>query len=216
MPTQWRAARSLTQLLAQVNKSCPDRAKGCDGMIGDTRHKATRSDHNPDPGGVVRALDVTNDPEGGMTSDWLARASVASRDPRIRYVISRGRIASSTVHPWVWRAYEGDPHNSHCHLSVIAGPGGDDARAWTLKTASPRGTEPPDFPGLVKLGIAGSKVFAVQARLHARGWAIKVDGIAGPSTVQAIKGFQRQVGAAVDGVVGPQTWALLWTAPVTR
>ena len=216
MPTPWRPARSLTQLLNQVNRSCPTRAKGCDGMIGDARHKATRSDHNPDARGVVRALDVTHDPKGGLSSDSLARALVASRDPRIRYVISAGQIASSTQNPWVWRKYEGsNPHTSHCHVSVVAGAAGDDGRTWTLKAGPPAATYPP-FPGLVRTGTRGTAVRAVQARMRARGWPVVVDGIAGPALERAVRAFQKQVETTIDGVVGPVTWHLLWAAKVTR
>ena len=218
MPTQWRAARSLTQLLAQVNKSCPGRSKCADGMIGDAAHRATKSEHNPDAGGVVRALDVTNDPEGGLTSDWLARALISSRDPRIRYVISRGKIASSTVSPWVWRRYEGDPHNGHCHLSVVDGACGDDPRPWTLRAGSavPPPAACPTFPGVVRNGSKGSGVFQVQARLHARGWSVAVDGAFGPATDKAVRAFQDDKNLTVDGVVGPDTWRALWQAKVTR
>ena len=218
MTAPWRPARSLTQLLAQVNTSCPGRAKGCDGIIGDAAHQATGGEHNPDAGGVVRALDITNDPESGMTSAHLADWLIASRDTRIKYVISAGRICSSTVSPWTWRPYTGsNPHRSHMHLSVVDGVVGDDPRPWTLRarTTDARPTVPP-FPGLVRRGDIGPHVRAVQSRLHTRGWKITVDGIAGPATLAAVKAFQRQVEIDPDGVVGPVTWRLLWTAKVTR
>ena len=217
MPAPWRPARSLTQLLAQVNRSCPGRAKGCDGVIGDAAHQASGGDHCPDAGGVVRALDLTNDPESGLTSAHLADALVASRDTRIKYVISAGRICSSTITPWQWRKYTGtNPHRTHVHLSVVDGINGDDPRPWTLKARAVSGPVVPTYPGLVRLGTRGARVFVVQARLHARGWAVDVDGIAGLGTVAAVKGFQRQVELEQDGVVGQATWRMLWTAKVTR
>ena len=63
--TAWRAAHSLTTLLAQVNKAHPGRSKKSDGVIGDKAHAATASDHNP-VAGVVHALDLTNDPAKGL------------------------------------------------------------------------------------------------------------------------------------------------------
>ena len=216
MPSPWRPARSLTQLLTQVNTACPGRAKGCDGMIGDQSHQGTTSDHNPDAAGVVRALDITNDPASGMTSDHFAKALALSRDPRIRYLISNGRICSSTVSPWTWRPYEGsNSHTAHCHVSVVAGPAGDDGRAWTLKAGPPAVACPP-YPGMVRTGTRGTAVRAVQARMRARGWAVVVDGIAGPALERAVRAFQRQVEILPDGVVGPVTWHLLWAAKVTR
>ena len=56
MATSWRLARSLDTLRAQVNKAHPKRDKASDGTIGDSRHAATVSEHNPHPAAVVRAL----------------------------------------------------------------------------------------------------------------------------------------------------------------
>ena len=57
----WRLARSLETLRAQINALSPNRSKASDGTIGDAAHSARTSDHNPDGGGVVRALDLTHD-----------------------------------------------------------------------------------------------------------------------------------------------------------
>lgn len=73
----------------------------------------------------------------------------------------------------------------------------------------------PAFPGTVKRGSRGSAVRAVQSRLKARGWRIDVDGIFGPQTDKVVRAFQKEKRLVVDGVVGPKTWAALWTAPIT-
>jgi len=47
-----------TQLRDQVDTWYPDRRSTSDGWVGDARHSATKSDHNPDATGCVRAIDV--------------------------------------------------------------------------------------------------------------------------------------------------------------
>jgi len=46
------------QLRDQIDTWYPDRRSTSDGWIGDARHSATRSDHNPDESGIVRAIDI--------------------------------------------------------------------------------------------------------------------------------------------------------------
>lgn len=142
MTTSWRVARSLLTLRDQVNATHGLRAKGADGTIGDAAHAASVSDHNPDRYGIVRALDVTNDPDdhdGDPTDDFdagaLAEQLRASRDPRIKYVIWNRRIFSSSIAPWTWRAYTGtDPHTNHVHISVVADDRADNPKPWQLSS----------------------------------------------------------------------------------
>lgn len=121
----WYVARSLEVLLAEVNASAPGRSKASDGSIGDESHSSRDSDHNPcDCHRAVCARDFTHDPAHGFDAhvfaDWLV-ANV-HREPRIKYVISDGRIASGQgqSHPaGVWRPYSGsNPHSHHTHVSV--------------------------------------------------------------------------------------------------
>jgi hypothetical protein len=144
----WRAAKSILVLRDQVNTKFPHRDKSSDGIIGDEHHchggAPSSSDHCPwvhDGGtGVVTAFDITNDP-AHCDSDALAQKLLATRDERIKYIISKRRIVSS--YPaggqpaWVWRNYTGpDPHTSHLHLSVNSqknGRGGyDDTTPWAI------------------------------------------------------------------------------------
>jgi hypothetical protein len=60
------------------------------------RHQATRSDHNPDGEGVVRALDITLIPHG-LDSYKLAETLRIARDPRIKYVISNQKICGDEL-----------------------------------------------------------------------------------------------------------------------
>jgi hypothetical protein len=112
------------QLREQFDDTFPDRDRTSDGWIGDTRHSARPSDHNPDPKtGVVRAIDVDRDVSGSSKPDLMPdianqiRLAAKAGDKRIAYVIFEGRIASSRM-GWRWRKYKGsNPHNKHCHIS---------------------------------------------------------------------------------------------------
>lgn len=128
-----RIANSLAVLRAQIDAAYPNRKKTSDGWLGDAAHQARKSDHNPNIVGVVQALDITHDPPG-MDTYRLAEALRANRDPRIKYVISNGKIFSSLVSPWQWRTYTGsNAHDRHIHISVDDDPSKyDDGRAWNL------------------------------------------------------------------------------------
>ena len=109
------------QLRDQVDTWFPDRCtKSPEGWLGDSRHSARKSDHNPDRFGWVRGLDLNSRLE---SSDSLApyladQIRVAAKsDPRISYVIYNGRICSKILN-WKWRKYKGiNPHTKHIHIS---------------------------------------------------------------------------------------------------
>ena len=57
-----------------------------------------------------------------------------------------------------------------------------------------------------------------QQRMEDRGWSFPTygsDGIYGPETRDVVRRFQAEKGLAVDGLIGPETWAAAWTEPVT-
>lgn len=133
---KWYLAKSLEVLRRQINESYPKRNKSSDGTIGDAAHRATQSEHNPDPDGAVRALDITNDPAHGVYARQIAEAIVKSRDPRVLYIISDGQIVRSYPRsgtaPWKWSQYGGrNPHIEHFHTSVKRGPH-DKTALWSL------------------------------------------------------------------------------------
>jgi hypothetical protein len=151
-PIDPRPAKSLVKLRSQVNAKWPDRSRISDGLVGDDNHchggAPSTSDHCAwvDDGtvGVVTAFDITNDP-AIIDSETLAQALLTSRDPRIKYIISRRRIVSSYPVPgspsWTWRPYTGsDPHTSHLHLSVNShrdgSDGYDDTSDWEITSPS--------------------------------------------------------------------------------
>jgi peptidoglycan hydrolase-like protein with peptidoglycan-binding domain len=60
---------------------------------------------------------------------------------------------------------------------------------------------------LVRQGDQQHPVQTLQYLLRARGRTLTVDGIFGPGTDAAVRGFQQQQGLAVDGIFGPDTEA---------
>jgi hypothetical protein len=124
MSNTYRLCKAGQQLRLQVDDSYPDRDKSSDGWIGDTSHKARRSDHNPDAKGIVRAIDIDRDLSGKAKPDLMPYLAdqirvYAKRDKskRISYIIFAGRIASPRM-GWRWRKYSGvNPHDKHCHIS---------------------------------------------------------------------------------------------------
>jgi hypothetical protein len=113
------------QLRLQIDDSYPDRDRTSDGWIGDVRHSARTSDHNPDSKGIVRAIDVDRDLAGKKKPDLMPDLAdqirlCAKSDKRISYIIFAGKIASSRM-GWRWRKYSGiNPHNTHCHVSFTS------------------------------------------------------------------------------------------------
>jgi hypothetical protein len=211
----WKLAKSLETLRAQVNEASPNRSKASDGTIGDAAHASRSSDHNPHvvdgKTGVVTAIDITHDPAHGVDARKLAEALVASRDPRIKYIISNGQIASGAggTKPWTWRTYSGsNPHTKHVHLSVKGTKAlYDSVDPWHIalkltpkQAAKPKAAEPP----LLKRGSKGEDVKRLQRLL-----GIKADGIFGKGTEAAVKAFQSARKLVPDGKVGAYTWAAL-------
>ena len=73
-------------------------------------------------------------------------------------------------------------------------------------------------PSVVTLrsGARGDSVSTLQRALNDRGASLRVDGVYGPATLQAVRDFQASSGLAVDGVAGRRTWSALGTAPAAR
>lgn len=134
--TTWRLAKSLEVLLQQLDARWPKRNKARDGSIGDAKHSARESDHNPNGSGVVCALDVTNDPPNEVHASLIAEAIRSSRDSRVKYIIYNHFMMRSYAKPgipaWTWAPYSGpNSHDSHIHISVLAAKA-DDAAPWLI------------------------------------------------------------------------------------
>ena len=117
-------SKCAIQLREQIDDSFPDRDRTSDGWIGDTRHSARVSDHNPDALGWVRAIDVDRDLSGKAKPDLMPDLAdqirfyaKSDRSKRITYIIFNGQIASPVL-AWKWRKYTGiNKHDHHCHIS---------------------------------------------------------------------------------------------------
>jgi len=171
----WRLSRALVSLQAEVNADEPERSKASDGTKGDDAHAARVSDHNPDAAGIVHAWDCTvwddEDPdELDDVAGPLAEFLRASRDPRIKYVIHRGRMFSSyataTRKAWEWGPYTGaNGHFHHVHVSVY----GDDPAPWGY----PATTQPPK--DWYDMATEADLTRIIDARLDAKLAPIKAD-----------------------------------------
>lgn len=143
----WRAMSSLLVLRDQVDAIAPSRSRASDGLVGDSAHQGTNSDHNPHyvagvGDNIVTALDLTHDPAHGFDSYKFAETLRQARDRRIKYAISNRRIFSSYASgnraAWTWGPYTGsDPHTNHCHTSVLDEPISDTSTPWNLEGFTP-------------------------------------------------------------------------------
>ena len=125
LPVKPWLSKSAETLRAQVNVAFPERDKSSDGWLGDLRHAARKSDHNPDPTGCVRGLDLDADLAGRGNkpdympdlADQLRLCAKADKRKRISYIIYNGKIASPKRR-WAWRKYTGiNQHTKHAHIS---------------------------------------------------------------------------------------------------
>jgi murein L,D-transpeptidase YcbB/YkuD len=219
MAKSWRVAKGLLRLREQINARYPGRKKGSDGTIGNAEHSARSSDHNPDVDGVVKALDTTHDPAHGFDSYSFSDMLIANRDPRIKYVISNGQIASGPAgpYPWTWRKYKGtNKHDHHNHVSIRKEARYfDDETPWKLDGTPMKGA--PSIvaaastyvvpPRTLRKGNSGVDVKKLQQLLKFK--PLDIDGRFGVQTRTAVIAHQRTAGIRQDGIVGPQTWKAL-------
>jgi murein L,D-transpeptidase YcbB/YkuD len=223
----YRLAKSLEKLRSQINAANPTRDKSSDGWIGDTSHKARKSDHNPNAAGVVTAIDVDRDLAPGRDARVIVTALQHSGDRRIKYLIFDRQI---TVKGDItkWQPYHGpSPHDHHFHISVSSDPNlYDDASDWNISAvgaspvSDPSGSHPTNKgeeaqaasgnsataqPPIMKVGSKGRDVAIMQTALTKLGYRFDPDGVFGPNTEKAVRAFQKKKGLTVDGMVGPNT-----------
>ena len=90
------------------------------------------------------------------------------------------------------------------------------APAPPTTTTPPAAGKAPPWPGTyLRDFTSGGGTAQWQAQMAARGWSLAVDDQYGPASANVARQFQAEKGLGVDGVVGPETWAAAWTAPIT-
>ena len=224
-----RLVDGLESLRAEFNMVNPKRDRSSDGWIGDDRHAASVSDHNPDVRGDVYAIDVDIDgvPMPRIVAFLVARCR-AGRETRLQYIIYRRTIWSRS---WGWKAckYRGsNPHIKHAHFSARRGAAGRHSGTWGLiaefgpqaakpaarppqaKPAARPGTPAAHRPGTRELALrkppmSGADVAYVQRWIGPERCG-PADGVLGARSVAGVKWYQRMRGLRADGIVGRATW----------
>jgi len=106
-----KATPAAIAVLRQATALFPKRNKTSDGLLPSAAHRVQSpdSDHN-----TGFAADLTHDKDGGV--DCAEIYTKLKEDPRVKYLIFKGRIWSSKRGD---RAYTGsNMHNKHLHISI--------------------------------------------------------------------------------------------------
>lgn len=206
---------------------------------------STPEDHTPysatgwpvaSPRGYVHALDIM--PAGGSLPSLAALGAQLAADKTsgvatwVKYM--NWSPAGKGCQHWSWEPRLSVTPSSdagHIHLSIRSDAthtdiGGYDPVArmghpttGAVLASATTTAHAPAWPGVYyKLAtpmMHGPGIATWQAQMHARGWVVTVDGWLGPQSDTVLRGFQREKGLAVDGILGPASWAAAWTAPVT-
>lgn len=205
---------------ADINARWPQRDRRSDGWIGDRAHQrqGSKSDHNPDPRGIVHALDIDAD---GIDTALLVAALCAH--PSTQYVIYNRKIYSRS-YGFRPRAYIGsNPHTSHIHWSIQHGS--------TWENHNSRLKLEPRLPAIIKVsnttptrswsadlikgmpltrkGSKGRQVRRDQGLLTLYGHRLRIDGDFGTFTDRAVRNLQASRRLRVDGIVGINTRAAM-------
>lgn len=223
MGTEWREAKSLKVLEAEIQQHYPGTTTW---EIGDDDHQANWSDHNPNAKNVVCAKDIL--PDGGIDLGKLCQYLVTRPHPNLRYVIFNRKIYQRK-NGFEAEDYTGrSAHKRHLHASVGNGPDGrstsgyDSTAPWGIEDMDKAPAKPqvpskpkPSTSNLGekmptrKRGDRGRSVRILQALLNAWGWKVRIDGTFGPQTERAVRQFQDKYANPVDGIVGELTWTAL-------
>jgi hypothetical protein len=229
----WILVPCLVTLRNEFNQLSPSRDKASDGAVGDPRHAATASDHNPDETGStptkdadkvneVHAIDVDKDLRKAGWDMPRALKVIITRhrtgeDDRLQNVIYNRTIWSRS---WGWtaRAYNGsNPHDKHAHFSARYTTAQEaDIRPWGLLAEAAQ--VPPKAPAktpvkvstykpgsrLLKQGMTGTDVAYLERWL-----GITDDGVFDAKLKAKVAAYQKMRGLAADGIAGAKTWSAI-------
>lgn len=145
---------------------------------------------------------------------WIAEECAAFGIPNVRLTAAQAQSGQAGVcgHVDLGSAGGGhwDPGPDFPWDIVVGG-----AAPAPAPPAPPAGAAPP-WPGIYLRNFTSSPHATTwQAQMANRGWQLDVDGMYGDESEDVCRDFQEEKGLEVDGVVGPDTWAAAWTAPVT-
>lgn len=197
MSVVWRPARSIIKLRDQLNAAYPNRPTASDGILASAEHTSANpdSDHEPriiNGENVVCAIDITAAPWTQTVVDAL----VASRDPRIKYLIWNRRFCAGVPGwgsaPWTWVPYTGiNPHTLHFHLSVSAS-NCDLTNAWHIGEEDDM--QETDFARIAKICDAAATNAAIRV------WSrFTHDGKSMPTVIFETADNAAQLAAATPG-----------------
>jgi len=88
-------------------------------------------------------------------------------------------------------------------VDVVSAATGDTAQT------TPDAKAPAGATFILQVGSNGTSVEFLQTKLNNYGYGLKVDGIFGNLTLNAVKDYQAKNGLTVDGIVGPKTYEKL-------
>jgi hypothetical protein len=225
MSDSWRLAKSLIVLTSEIEYAYPDTTVW---DIGDQAHQDSWSDHNPNECcDVVCAVDVL--PDRGLNLSKFVAHLIADPHPNLRYVIFN-EVIYQRKNGFDPQEYNGpNKHKGHAHVSVGNGPDGrstsnyDSTASWSIDDLDDVQTPPkpskPSKPSTgaklgdrmptLQKGNRGARVRMLQGLLLAWGYKLKIDGIFGDITRDAVLDFQSKYAKPRDGIVGSITWNAL-------
>lgn len=111
------AQQASIAVLRQATALRPKRKKAYDGLLPSKAHlkQNPNSDHNSG-----FACDLTHDPDSGI--DCIVAYREMQKDPRVKYLIFKGRIWSEEKGD---RDFDGYAHPHHLHISIKDTKGND-------------------------------------------------------------------------------------------